>query len=64
VITLLKNHERTSDRKLVEFNMDTISLLLADKGVKPVHAPSCTVPRAVEQQSRTKIMVHGENITK
>jgi hypothetical protein len=35
--------------------MNPISLLLIDKGVKPVHARPYTVPRAVEQQLRTEI---------
>ena len=35
--------------------MDPIGLHLIDKGVKPVHARPCTVPRAVEQQLRTEI---------
>jgi hypothetical protein len=35
--------------------MDPISLHLADKGVKPVHARPYTVPRSVEQQLRTEI---------
>jgi hypothetical protein len=55
LLKLLQKYEHLFDGTLEEFNMDPISLQLIGKGVKPVHARLCTVPRAVKQQLRTEI---------
>jgi hypothetical protein len=55
LLELLQKYEHLFDGILGEFKIDPISLHLIDKGVKPVHDLSYTVPREVEQQLCTEI---------